>query len=193
MHLALGLVTLGALQCLTNVASAEEPDAPSIRAESADDHPRRVFSLTMSPLHLFLPVVELTGEARVADKLGIAGIAGAGKVSDDSASGTKLTAGVWELGAQVRYYLFGDFRHGMQLGAELLYMHLSSSELAVSGAGVAVGPFAGYKIITDIGFTFDAQLGVEYVAARAETNDLARKASDHSFIPLLNLNVGWSF
>ena len=54
-------------------------------------HPRRVFSLTISPLHLFLPVVELTGEARVHDNVGVALIAGAGKYSDPNVSGISAT------------------------------------------------------------------------------------------------------
>jgi hypothetical protein len=153
-------------------------------------HPRRVFSLTISPIHLFLPIVELTGEARVHDKVGVAVLGGAGRYSDTQ-NGIKLSATAFEAGAQVRYYLLGDFRHGMQLGAEFLYLHLSDSQLAVSGEGFAFGPFLGYKFVADVGFTFDTQLGFEYVGARAAT--ATTMASGGEFIPLLNLNVGWSF
>ena len=94
-------------------------------AAPAAEHPRRVFSLTISPIHLFLPVVELTGEARVHDKVGVALIAGAGKYSDPNVTG--ISATVYEAGGQVRVYVIGDFRHGMQLGGELLYLHLSDT------------------------------------------------------------------
>ena len=43
----------------------------------------------------------------------------------------------------------------------------------------------------DAGFTFDAQLGFEHVSARASSG--TSTAGDKTFIPLLNLNVGWSF
>jgi hypothetical protein len=153
------------------------------------EHPRRVFSLTISPLHLFLPVVELTGEARVHDKVGVALIAGAGKYTDPDVSG--ISATVYEAGGQVRVYIVGDFRHGMELGGELLYIHLNDDRIAISGEGLAVGPFLGYKIMIDAGFTFDAQLGFEHISARADGNGAT--ANDRTFIPLLNLNVGWSF
>jgi hypothetical protein len=153
------------------------------------EHPRRVFSLTISPIHLFLPVVELTGEARVHDKVGVAFIAGAGKYTDPNV--TDISATVYEAGGQVRIYVIGDFRHGMQLGGELLYVHLNDDRIAISGQGLAVGPFLGYKIMIDAGFTFDCQLGFEHISARAQGNGAT--ANDKSIIPLLNLNVGWSF
>ena len=171
-------------------AARQESGAPVVEARRP--YPHRVFSLTISPLHLVLPVVELTGEYRALDKLGVALIAGAGKYTSDSGN---ISAGVFEVGGQLRYYVVGDFRHGVQLGAEVLYLHLTDDQVTATGEGVAMGPFAGYKIITSIGFTFEGQLGVEYVAARAEARNGAVTASDTNaaWIPLLNLNVGWSF
>jgi hypothetical protein len=151
-------------------------------------HPRRVFSLTISPIRLVFPVVELTGEARAHDKVGVALIGGGGG-SDPNISETSATA--YEAGAQVRVYVLGDFRHGMQVGGELLYLHLSGNRLSRNGEGLAVGPFLGYKIMIDAGFTFDAQLGIEHISARAASGN--NTANDKAFIPLLNLNVGWSF
>jgi hypothetical protein len=152
-------------------------------------HPRRLFSLTISPFHLFLPVVELTGEARVHDKVGVAVIAGAGKYSDPNVSGVSAT--VYEAGAQARIYVIGDFRHGMQVGGELLYMHLSDNRIAATGQGLAIGPFLGYKFMIDAGFTIETQLGFEYITARASSGTAT--ASGKTVIPLLNVNVGWSF
>jgi hypothetical protein len=153
-------------------------------------HPRRVFSLTISPFHLASPILELTGEARAADKLGLALVGGVGRYSETQA-GVKVSAGVYELGAQARYYLVGDFRHGMQLGAEALYLRLADARLSATGEGLAIGPFAGYKYTTDVGFTVDVQLGFEYLAVRA--HDDVSSTKDSTYIPLLNLNVGWSF
>ena len=82
--------------------------------------------------------MELTGEARVHDKVGVALIGGAGKYSDPNVSG--ISATVYEAGGQVRVYVIGDFRHGMQLGGELLYLHLSDASISATGEGLAVGP-----------------------------------------------------
>ncbi|HXI60420.1 MAG TPA: hypothetical protein VNO55_30370, partial [Polyangia bacterium] len=153
-------------------------------------HPHRVFALTISPLHLLSPILELTGEIRASDKIGVAVVAGAGKYSETD-NGVKLSASVYEAGAQFRYYVVGDFRHGMQLGAELLYLHLSDSNLSAKGEGLAIGPFAGYKYTTDIGFTVDTQLGFERITARAAAG--TSTASNSDYIVLLNINVGWSF
>jgi len=151
-------------------------------------HPRRVFSLTFSPIHLFLPVVELTGEARVHDNVGLALIGGVGRVTDKSVN---LSASVYEAGGQIRIYVIGDFRHGMQLGGELLYLHISDPNLQGTGAGVAVGPFLGYKVMSDAGFTFDTQLGFEHLSVQASAQ--GETASGKDMIVLLNLNIGWSF
>ena len=123
------------------------------------------------------------------DKVGVALIAGAGKYSDPNVSG--ISATVYEAGAQVRVYVIGDFRHGMQLGGELLYLHLADTRLSVAGQGVAVGPFLGYKIMIDAGFTIETQLGFEYITARASSGTAT--AGGKTVIPLLNVNVGWSF
>jgi hypothetical protein len=101
-----------------------------------------------------------------------------------------VSAAAYEAGGQLRYYAPGDFR-GAWVGAEALYLHVADTNLAVTGEGLAVGPFVGYKITVDAGFTFDAQLGFEYLGIRAMTT--GSSASESRFIPLLNLNIGWSF
>jgi hypothetical protein len=151
-------------------------------------HPRRVLSLTISPIHLLLPVVELTAEARVHDKVGLALVGGAGKVTDRASN---ISADAYEAGAQIRVYVLGDFRHGMQLGAEALYLHVSLRDVVASGEGLAIGPFIGYKVMVDAGFTFDTQVGFERVALRATAN--GSSDSESEYIPLINLNIGWSF
>ena len=151
-------------------------------------------AVTWSPIHISLPVLELTGEVRVMPKMGVALVLGGGSVTVDDLGGPKTKVRLFEVGGQFRYYVLGDFRHGMQLGAELAYIHATgstSSESAVA-AGTAVGPFLGYKFTAGIGFTFDAQLGVQRLFLAGESSSGAT-ASEAKFIPLLNLNVGWSF
>jgi hypothetical protein len=165
---------------------------------AAQQHPRRVFSLTISPVHLTAPIVELTGEARVLDKLGIAAVAGAGKLSSkETATAPKRSASAYEVGLQGRYYLLGDFRHGLQLGAEAMYLHVADDDptFSATGKGLAIGPFVGYKYTADVGFTFDTQLGFQHISAAAEASHGVRQetAEDSGNIVLLNINVGWSF
>ena len=56
---------------------------------------------------------------------------------------------------------------------------------------VAVGPFLGYKVMSDAGFTFDRQLGFEHLSVQASAQ--GETASGKDMIVLLNLNIGWSF
>jgi hypothetical protein len=96
--------------------------------------------------------------------------------------------------------VIGTFDHGMQLGAEVQYLKVArsesnSTEIAASAAGFALGPYVGYKLITSVGFTFEGNLGFQYVAARGEASSAtaSASASEKTIIPLLNLNIGWSF
>ncbi len=190
-------------------ASSEPIYAEAEEAEADPYEDDRRVSITFSPIHLLFPVFELTVEARIAHKLGVAIVAGGGTISSDDVeyddgSGVRteeITATVWEAGAQVRYYVFGGFDHGMQLGAEALYVHVSvddvgSTNVSGTGEGLGIGPFVGYKIATRAGFTFDGQLGLQYYAVQAEaSDDTGESASDEesAVAPMLNLNVGWSF
>lgn len=157
-------------------------------------------SLTFSPLHLILPVFEATAEVRPVDHLGIAAIGGYGSVSTNDIFGNSFRFQAYEVGGHViGYPLPGHSFDSLEVGAELLYARVvtNRNDIAVSGSadGLAVGPFVGYKLITGVGFTFVAQGGFEYVGMRSHASANGSSASLHQseFIPLLNLNVGWSF
>ena len=166
-----------------------------------DDDVQHSYSITLSPFHLVLPMGELTGEYRVTDKIAVAAILGVGQVKTKTVtvSGTiEDSFFAIDAGAQFRYYPVGNFIHGMQLGAEILFVYVNLNETdstSASGTGLAIGPFIGYKIATDIGFTFDAQLGFDYMAVQSTASDsgISVTGSDSKFGLLLNLNVGWSF
>lgn len=173
------VVTLG----LVGTAHAQEtPPKPK---------PLPTVAITISPIHLIFPVVELTVELRAHDKVGVAAIIGAGQVTPEDGG---EPVGVFELGAQGRYYVLGARRHRVNLGLEVLYIRADAAQggVTATGDGFSIGPFAGYKYTADIGFTFDAQLGVARTGygARASTGETQ---SDAKTSPLLNLNVGWSF
>lgn len=160
----------------------------------------RTFSLTISPLHLLFPIVEVTGELAVSPQLGVAGIVGVGQIAVTAGSSSSRFF-VAEGGASVRYYVTGSFRKGVQLGGELLYAHVEADssdgtvDASAFAAGVSIGPFVGYKWSGASGFTFDGQLGVAYSSARAEASDggSTATAEQSAIYPLLNLNIGWSF
>ena len=184
------------------LASAPQPENTAAVEPSPNQPKPRYVSLTFSPLHLISPIVELQLEARAAPHFGVAIIGGFGSTTAQPTNPdyAQDRFSVWELGGQLVGYPLRDFS-SLQLGAEVLYIHVSTNRFegaAVEAAagGVALGPFVGYKLLTAIGFTFFAQGGFEYVTARAEGTD-SQGNTDHdeqqAFIPLLNLNVGWSF
>ncbi|HPH65554.1 MAG TPA: hypothetical protein PLF40_07415 [Kofleriaceae bacterium] len=143
-------------------------------------------SLTISPAHLSLPVVELTGEYRVIPKLGIALVLGGGKITDNV-----LSATVAEVGASARYYVLGSFRTGLQIGGEVDYVHVSGDNIDVKGAGLAMGAFVGGKWISSFGLTLEGQIGPQLQTASASSS--SSSSSESKVGLLLNLNIGYSF
>ncbi|HEY5947139.1 MAG TPA: hypothetical protein VIV40_16665 [Kofleriaceae bacterium] len=158
-----------------------------VTAHVAAAEPRT--SVTWSPVHLVMPLVELQADYNVVPNMGVGVILGGGRVSDDT---NMITATAYEVGGQYNYYFMHPFS-GLHAGFEGLYLHLGDIEQdsTVSGAGLSVGPYVGYKLETDIGFTFIAQGGVAVLAVKAESS--TQMQSDKTVYPLLNLNVGWSF
>lgn len=132
----------------------------------------------------------------------IAPIFGVGSIKADSSNSTlgdqKFSA--YELGAQFVGYPLREFS-SLQLGAELMYIHVSTEtvngqQISAAAGGAAVGPLVGYKVLTKAGFTFFVQGGFEYVFAKASASDNqgnSATAEQSTVIPLLNLNLGWSF
>lgn len=191
-------------------ARAVVDDAPPSAAdEPAPKHDRRVY-VSFSPIHLLLPVVELTAEVRLHRHFGVAVIGGYGAMGQrpdgtlaivgDNAPGTTHYA-VWELGGQLVAYPIGHFDHGLQLGVEALYVGVKRDDsagtipIAAGADGFAAGPLVGYKLATKVGFTFNVQAGAEFVLARgdAQVGNASAHGSGTTVVPLLNMNVGWSF
>ena len=146
-----------------------------------------------------MPLVELTGEVRLHRKIGVAAIAGYGLIQPP---GLKSRFTAYEVGGQFVTYPVGHFDHGMQLGLEVLYAGISGNEnsenvrISASGNGLAAGPLVGYKLATDVGFSFNLQGGFEYILVQANASDstgATASAGDSRIIPLININVGWSF
>jgi hypothetical protein len=150
-------------------------------------------AVTFSPIHLVIPFLEVTAEVRLAPKVGVGVTGGAGvtHINEDTTN-DKVT--LLEGGISPRYYLTGDFRGGVQLGAEVQYLYASandSSMSTVSAAGLSMGPYVGYKWTAAMGLTLEAQGGVSFLAIKGSDSN-SDKSEKHVF-PLLNLNAGWSF
>jgi hypothetical protein len=172
-------------------AAAPAPTAPVLFPE-AGPAPRN-WAVTMSPVHLFLPVIEIAVERRIERKLGIAVMVGGGSIENDQ--GDKFT--VSEVGLSARYYVLGSFAKGMQLGGALEYLKVKSddingSSVSVNGSGFVVAPFIGYKRTFGFGLTLDGQLGAGLIAVEAEADNGAME-EESRVSAYLNLNIGWSF
>jgi hypothetical protein len=159
---------------------------------------RKKFSLTISPIHLAFPVFELTGEYALSPKFGAAGIFGIGSITTPDAYNKDVKMPILELGGQAAYYLLGSFRHGLQVGGELLWIKVSPPKdegVTVAANGIAVGPMIGYKWAAGFGLTLLVQGGYEFLFAQAKAtnaNGEEIEASADSGVPLINLNIGWS-
>lgn len=146
-------------------------------------------SITLSPVHLILPIIEASAEFRLGRKLGVMGILGFGRVDEFSA---------FEIGAQGRFYLLGDFASGLNIALEAMYIGIETMpDVEVRGAaeGLAIGPLIGYKWVSSAGFTVDLQAGAEVMVVNAEASSGGSTAMSQSddILPVLNLNLGWSF
>jgi hypothetical protein len=179
-------------------APPEEPPPPPLKPPE----PERYVSITLSPLHLFSPILEVDAEVRIVPHFGASLLFGIGSTSvqstDPAYDGETFTT--YEVGGHLIGYPLKSFS-SLQLGAEVLWVKVATDDFAnqnISGSadGFAVGPFIGYKFIADIGFTLYVQGGASYVKVKARASDQAgnsARAQDDGVIPLLNFNLGWSF
>jgi hypothetical protein len=187
-HMMMPRLVACALLALAATASADELST----SQRSPDEP--TVAITMSPVHLFIPMIELTTEIRAASRVGIAVIAGAARFHERT---TNTPVALFEGGASVRYYALGSFRTGLQLGFEALYVHAKTDSTTYDAnvVGLGLAPFAGYKWTHGSGFTFEGQLGATYMAARARASSGTSMAMEEKSKvgPMLNLNVGYSF
>jgi len=152
----------------------------SIHAEEAA--PPRLGSITISPFHLLNPELHLTGELRLAPKMSVAAILGAGRITDEG-----KTCNIGEVGGQFRYYLIGSFAHGLMLGADAGYVGVGAQiENPIAYlVGTRAGGFLGYKFSMKMGLTAEMQIGPVYLWGKSADTSEGQT--------IVNLKVGWSF
>jgi len=150
-------------------------------AQAGENASKYKMSITISPFHLLNPELHLTAEFRLAPKMSVAAMLGAGMITDEGTS-----YGICEAGGQWRYYLLGSFSHGLMLGTDAGYIYVNSrmENPMAYYVGAHAGVFWGYKIATKIGFTAEVQHGPLYVWENANHSELQT---------LVNLKIGWSF
>lgn len=128
-------------------------------------------TVSVSPLHLAIPMFEGMGEFRTGEAQSVAVIGGIGSDQGET---------LYEVGGQVRQYVIGDFDTGINLGAEATAGNANYQgfdDMRVSG-----GPFIGGKLTLAL-FSLDVQGGGQVVW---RNNQLVLG-------PLVNLNAGVSF
>ena len=159
----------------------------------------RLMTLSINPLllaHPDGPFYQASAEFKASDEWGAAFLGGYGAMATEE----DVAYEMYEVGGQFDYYALGDFDHGLQLGGQLVYRGADGDVAPeLTSSGVRVGPFVGYKIITELGFTFNGQVGVQYNSAQdrpsAERESIMAKVTntEEAWGPLVRLNVGWSF
>jgi hypothetical protein len=190
--------SIAILISLAGSAAAQPDVAPTTPPAVASDD--RKLTIMWAPIRLIVPLVEFTGEYRVADKVGVMLELGGGKRTL-SVGMTDVTGTEYEAGAQARYYITGSFTRGFQVGAEILDEYVKFPEplpagiVGAAAGGVTAGAFAGYKIATRVGFTFEAQLGARYLIVDPPVTGMGTPMLDSSskLLPLLHINIGWTF
>ncbi len=179
--------------------------APPPVASPPPPQPPRDVTLSFSPLHLLLPVLELQAELRLGNYFGLTAFGGVGRVtvevpdSYDPRATDEEALTLYEAGAILSVYPLEPFR-SLMLGVELDWVHVSSDDLgdeSIQGfaTGLSLGPLLGYKHVSAAGFTVVVQGGVARIALHAEASDEAGtdEEDDEQWVPILNLNLGWSF
>lgn len=145
-------------------------------------------AVTISPVHLSLPVLEATVEGALAEKLSAAVIAGGGRSGGSP---------VWEAGGQGRWFFRGGFGSNLHLAAEALYIgsRASSEDVTASASSLSVGPLLGAKWTADVGFVAELQAGPAYnfLSATGSGYGTTTTESSSGLYPNVNINLGWSF
>jgi hypothetical protein len=137
-----------------------EPGVPGERA-----------TVTISPLALASPMVDLTGEYSLTPEDSVAVMGGLGAASNHL---------LYDVGGQYRRYVVGGFRNGIHVGGQARYTN--AGFLGRDDPSFKVGPFLGAKL-TLAAFSAEVQGGAQLVAGGGRIR----------MSPLLNLNMGVTF
>ena len=162
----------------------------SAAAGEREDASDRKFSITIAPLMLAWSTLDVTAEARFLPAWSVAIQA----ARCDERWGTQGD-NLWALGAQGRYHLRSW--PGFHVGAGVSWWY--DDELGGNESGTwgglkswLVSPLAGYTYVHRTGFTAAVQTGVLFEVASWNPSDVEERELP-PVMPLLRLNLGWSF
>lgn len=130
-------------------------------------------SLTLSAIHLAVPIAAVNAEFQTTPNSSIGLLVGFGAPYQRPA---------YDLGLEGRGYVFGNFDSGLYLGGEgrltTVPFYQSTDE-----AGVALAGFIGAKTTFSVPITLDAQIGPQVVWSQSYT----------AFGPMVQVGAGFSF
>jgi hypothetical protein len=163
-------------------------------------HPDHKAAISISPIHLVFPVVEIQAEFYISSQLSASVIGGYGSITAEATSigqTTEYKFSVFELGAQLRGYLYGTSHEGAFAAFEVLYVGIDGETGNVTGQGdgTSLGALLGYKWVWDAGFLIDLAAGVQRAEVTATASDGSQSATETEaqIGPALNFNLGWAF
>ncbi len=205
--------TAASVPTATSVAPVVREGATSegAPAAKATEKERSVY-IAISPLHLVFTTVDLTAEFNLGRRVSVAAIGTLGsvafnRIADIQNSSLRSDGNflLWGVGAQINYYMLGNFNSGLRAGAQVRYTDASFSSdvtdgarteaVKGSGTGFSTGLYLGGKWTSSIGFTINGDLGLGYMHSTASASSASESVSERTSRPvvLANLNVGWSF
>jgi hypothetical protein len=159
--------------------------------------PQSSMAFSLKAVRAVIGFLSVQGEFRLAPKISVAAFVGGGRVDIETEDEMTIQdVGVAEVGAQFRYYVFGDFDSGLHLGAQTNYVYIEVDDETTVGArgeGLAMGPFLGYKHTFGFGLTLEAQGGVAVAVLRGQQNGSGSVHEEGKIGPIVNAGVGYAF
>ena len=144
------------------------------------------FSVTLNTQQLLDTFGECRVEYALSPQWSLSGIGGFGRETSEYQ---------FDVGAQQRYYIFGDFTGGFSIGGQFVYLHILHKDQHDHVTAHLFYPsvFSGAKYVFDIGFTLDALLGMTYTTAVINNQRQSSVITTGEWDPLIAFNLGWSF
>lgn len=160
---------------------------------------RDEFSLTTTPDLFLVPEFQISGEYLASKNCSGSATLGYGIPTLQNGAGEKFHVPEFVVGGGFAFYAIGNFRNGLQLGAELLLFNLfppKQEGFSQSLNASRFGPLIGYKWVAATGFTLVAQAGYGFSSTHVSVkDDLGHSGSfdSNSKGSFLRGNLGWTF
>jgi hypothetical protein len=148
----------------------------SVGTEFDGKRDRTGVSLTLSPIHLFGPILAVQGELALLPKLSVDLGVAYGHVSvvdprDTSSSPAAVNRAIASVAPHVRYYVVGEYLAGFPVSFGLRYTHVDSDQvvdavLFNTTNSVALEALLGFKYVFRNGAVVDFLTGADFLLKR---------------------------